>query len=892
MTKTNYVSTPWSSSSLNTTLAKEFNDNFNGFESLTTTVSNSGKDAEFAVTITALFKTSTLNTLINTLASAVYASTTVETTGLVEMFSPNKTIPYKEEKVELTCNLNIDDPMSSCSWFVSQDNNEPSAIGKGTQVDVESSCSNVTTLTLKKPTGLWEGVYTCKFIQGSVAHKASGEELHIDTLPDKITILSETADCTSSSSVDVKVECRIPRPTPTAAIVNYRVILDTPPKEEGRMMRDGFDSNEIWYKKEISISCDDKTKKVQLTTCRFENNSSGKVEKSISIPILQANDRFCIEELPWPKTKAGEEASGSCPTGRVGYTSRKCDKDGKWEKVLDYCVNEAINKLSSSVENFQSGLNATPEIAMEIFSGLKNNSASGTNMSLGDVTATIGILDGMKKASSELRLQDDSMMNDFIDSASNILSTEWTDDNTIKEELSTNYLQAVEGLVKNMEVNQSDGHNSSNVQLQVCRNDQACNRTIFGVEMALTTKAQAKVVALKELANKLPNNFRNTESASIVVSATLDNNSDHTNITLIFPFNQTTAPPGFKIKCVFWQTNQSRWSDEGCVRRETEENIICECNHLTSFSSLMSKEEVDLPLLEEITYIALGISICSLLVFLFIECLVWSAIVKSNLSHYRHTSLVNIAVSLLLADCSFLASAFPDKLGKLTCLALVLAKHFFFTAMFFWMLCLSLMLLHQLIFVFSPLRKRVFMILSFTVGYGGPTVAVGVSYVYYNILEKEPGSSYHDPETCWLRFEGPMKGSLHAFLFPVGVITLMNLISMVVVIVTLLRPKVSEGKTDDKETLRSIIKAIVFLTPVFGGTWILGLVSFSMDSKSPLKTILDYAFTITNSLQGFLILVTGCLGEKRVREEVLKYIQGSRSTKSESKQNLTTSIKK
>lgn len=413
----------------------------------------------------------------------------------------------------------------------------------------------------------------------------------------------------------------------------------------------------------------------------------------------------------------------------------------------------------------------------------------------------------------------------------------------------------------NMKVNQSDGHNSSNIEFQVCRDDDTCNRTVFGVNMALSSTAQqSKVLALKGLAERLPNSIRindndkSTENIGIVVSATLENASDHSaNITLTFPFNKTTAPQSYKIFCVFWHTNNSEWSDEGCVQREEGDSIICECNHLTSFSSLMAKEPVDLPFLNEITYIGLGISICSLIVFLFIECLVWSAIVKSNLARFRHTSLVNIAVCLLVADCSFLASAFPDQIGKLTCLLLVLAKHYFFTAMFFWMLCLSLMLLHQLIFVFSPLRKRVFMILSFTLGYGGPTMAVGVSYVYY---DKVSDSSYHNPDTCWLWYKGPMEGSLHAFLFPVGVITLMNLVSMVVVIMTLLRPKVSEGKADDKETAKSILKAIIFLTPIFGGTWILGFFSFSMQ-RSTLKTLLDYAFTIVNSLQvGFTLCLS------------------------------------
>lgn len=77
--------------------------------------------------------------------------------GLVEMFSPSKKVPYKEPQV---LNCTIDDTLSHCQWFIKKDSAEtPAAIGNGTQIEVGSWCLNVTELSLKLPTGLWEGMF-------------------------------------------------------------------------------------------------------------------------------------------------------------------------------------------------------------------------------------------------------------------------------------------------------------------------------------------------------------------------------------------------------------------------------------------------------------------------------------------------------------------------------------------------------------------------------------------------------------------------------------------------------------------------------------------------------------------------------------------------------------
>uniref|UniRef100_A0A8C7MMZ5 Adhesion G protein-coupled receptor F3b n=1 Tax=Oncorhynchus kisutch TaxID=8019 RepID=A0A8C7MMZ5_ONCKI len=400
-------------------------------------------------------------------------------------------------------------------------------------------------------------------------------------------------------------------------------------------------------------------------------------------------------------------------------------------------------------------------------------------------------------------------------------------------------------------MNTSEGNDTPNIQLKLCnvQNGTSCNDIVFGVEVKLALSSGiVKTVGVKNLADKLNNSkFSDYKFPSIVVSATLQNSNDSKiDIKLDFPINQSMTQDS-NILCVFWNTTLNEWSEEGCKWKKGVNNrSYCECTHLTSFSVLMSKIPVTLLFLDEITYVGLGVSICSLIIFLIIEALVWSAVVKSNLSHFRHTALVNISLCLLLADCSFLAACLSSIKTSTWCLVLTVTKQYFFLAMFCWMLCLSIMLLHQLIFIFHPLRKRVYLLLSTILGYICPTVIVSATYVYY----KYTGKPYHNTETCWLTYEGLLKGSIHAFLLPVGTIILMNLFSMGVVIMTLLKSTVSDGsKADEKEAAKSIMKVMVFLTPVFGVTWVLGFFVLLIDINAPMGVLMKYAFTIINSFQ-------------------------------------------
>ncbi|XP_076613054.1 adhesion G-protein coupled receptor F3 [Chaetodon auriga] len=878
----------WSDSK--TTQLETAFEELNGFEYLNVTGERAGNSiADFEAAVSVKFETSKLQGIIADLEKSLGAVLWVDTLGVVTIESPETAACYLSSP-ELKCTL--EEATDSAGWNMSK-KHERFELNNGSVVKLNHSCSteeykSCVAVTLQKVTGIWAGTYECGFTSGSVRHTAK-TQLSVALLPDEITLKINplAVDCSQGhESINIDV---------TATILNSIESFDVWWSYMGEGKYELFNKSDgdlLVYDFVVPISCQ-KTTDAQYVNVTFKN--SGEQEKSaqVDIPVIYEGSSFCSGELVngdvWPKAPAGDMViNRTCAEGRVGYKTRTCEVT-TWQPVFSYCVNQELVQILKAANNFLMGLGATQSVAMDIFNGLKNTTASDSDSSdtMADVTASISVLNVMAIASQYVPLQED-VLPGLVDATSNILNKTWSGVNqSVVHNMSSDYLQSVEGLVHNIKVNHTNEINSQNVELKVC-SGRDCNVSVFDIAVNLsTTTGKMKTVAVKNLMDKLRNNYGQTVPTGLLLLATLEDNNDSSiQIKMDFPRDHLNAS---KPICVFWNTTDKDWSDVGCIVKTTDDNRThCQCNHLTSFSVLMAKSDISTDDLDVITSVGLGVSVCSLLIFLIIESLVWSAVVKTNLSHFRHTALVNIAVFLLLANCSFLASSSPETLSDTWCLIFTVCKHLFYLAMFSWMLCMSVMLVHQLIFVFSPLRKRVFMFISSIVGYVCPILIVGSSYVYCKYTDK----SYYDSKTCWLVFERLLEGSMHAFLLPVGTVILTNLFSMVVVILTLVKSSAPDGgKADDKETAKSILKVVVFLTPIFGVTWIIGFAQLMLDADSPMFTVAKYSFTILNSFQGLLILITGCFAEQKVREELFKLIMAKSKGKSDSMTNLTSKDK-
>nr|XP_055041680.1 adhesion G protein-coupled receptor F5-like [Misgurnus anguillicaudatus] len=350
--------------------------------------------------------------------------------------------------------------------------------------------------------------------------------------------------------------------------------------------------------------------------------------------------------------------------------------------------------------------------------------------------------------------------------------------------------------------------------------------------------------------NKTSENIINGDVVVVRVNKAINNISfafDTTNTSLKNP------------QCVFWNFSLDHWDTTGCkVKPSGNNTVTCECDHTTSFSILMSPFAIDNPALAYITYIGVAISMASLILCLIIEAIVWKSATRNDTSYMRHVSIVNIAVSLLIANICFIIGAAiadqeqPISVGR--CSPVVFFMHFFYLAVFFWMFISALLLLYRTVMVFSQMSKTNMMVIAFMVGYCAPlliaVITVASTAGPKNYVSKE--------NACWLNWYESK--ALLAFVIPALTLIAFNLVVLIVVVCKMIRRGIG-AQLDDRHTLVVIARCVAILTPIFGLTW-----GFGIGTMVSRLFGIHVVFAILNSLQGFFILVFGVLLDSKIRE--------------------------
>ncbi|XP_023574997.1 adhesion G protein-coupled receptor F5 isoform X1 [Octodon degus] len=368
---------------------------------------------------------------------------------------------------------------------------------------------------------------------------------------------------------------------------------------------------------------------------------------------------------------------------------------------------------------------------------------------------------------------------------------------------------------------------------------------------------------------------------SLVMTTTISHNTSAPfEISMSFKHNHRIEG---QIMCVFWNFSLSNhtggWDSRGCrVNRVDRDSVSCTCDHLTSFSILMSPDSPDRGslleiLLDIISYIGLGFSILSLAACLVVEAVVWKSVTKNRTSYMRHVCIVNIAASLLFADAWFIVAAAIQEhrylLNNTACVAATFFIHFFYLSVFFWMLTLGLMLFYRLVFILHDASKSMQKAVAFCLGYGCPLVISVIT-----VAATQPQEVYMRKNACWLNWEDTK--ALLAFVIPALIIVVVNMTITVVVITKILRPSIGDKPNkQEKNSLFQISKSIGVLTPLLGLTWGFGLATVFQGSNAVFHII----FTLLNAFQGLFILLFGCLWDQKVQEALLnKFLQSRRSS--------------
>ena len=327
---------------------------------------------------------------------------------------------------------------------------------------------------------------------------------------------------------------------------------------------------------------------------------------------------------------------------------------------------------------------------------------------------------------------------------------------------------------------------------------------------------------------------------------------------VIISFDKQNTSLTLSPQCVFWNfalfDNLGGWDHEGCsFVSNINDTVTCNCTHLTSFTILMS---IDIPreikaLLDIISYIGVGISMGCLVICLIVEGVVWKAMTRNSTSYMRHVCIVNIAVSLLIANIWFIiGAAIADnplenpgedyRVPVPGCTAATFFIHFFYLALFFWMLVSGLLLFYRTIMVFSHMSKSTMVAIGFCLGYGCPLIIAVVT------IATTAGSSGYIREynACWLNWHKTK--ALLAFVIPALTIVFINFLILIVVVYKMLRRGVGDAaQSDEKNAVVVIARCLAILTPFFGLTWGLGVGTMT----SPTNIGIHIAFAFFNSLQ-------------------------------------------
>uniref|UniRef100_A0A3B5APT0 Adhesion G protein-coupled receptor F7 n=1 Tax=Stegastes partitus TaxID=144197 RepID=A0A3B5APT0_9TELE len=357
------------------------------------------------------------------------------------------------------------------------------------------------------------------------------------------------------------------------------------------------------------------------------------------------------------------------------------------------------------------------------------------------------------------------------------------------------------------------------------------------------------VLTFESMDNVLPARDEANSSVNVINGRVVlvQSNSSISNISFTFDItNNSLGNP----QCVFWNFSLfdglGGWDDEGCTLvSDDTETVTCNCNHLTSFSILMSPNSPDSEALEIITYVGVGISMASLVICLIIEAVIWRKIRRNNTSYLRHVSIVNIAVSLLIANIWFIIGAAisdAEKKNPPACSAATFFIHFFYLALFFWMLASALLLLYRAVSVFDGgLSKTSMLAIGFCLGYGTPLIIATITIA----VTAPQGTYIRETGVCWLNWD-PSRALL-AFVIPALLIVAINFVILLVVMHKMLTRTVARdaAQAGERHVLVVIARSLAVLTPFFGLTWSLGVGTL----VSPDDRGIHISFAFFNSLQ-------------------------------------------
>ncbi|KAM9788959.1 adhesion G-protein coupled receptor G2 [Neosynchiropus ocellatus] len=339
--------------------------------------------------------------------------------------------------------------------------------------------------------------------------------------------------------------------------------------------------------------------------------------------------------------------------------------------------------------------------------------------------------------------------------------------------------------------------------------------------------------------------------------------------------NIEPIPDNYESLCVFWDDRLNNgsggWNQNGCrVRNVTDNETVCGCNHLTSFSILLvsgratSIKPLVATILTFITYIGCGISA----IFLAVTLLTYLSFGKLR-KDIPSKILIQLCLSLLLLNLVFLVDAwlalYADAVGL--CISTAWFLHYFLLVVFTWMGLEAVHMYLALVKVFNTYVSH-YMIRFSVVGWGVPMlvviIVIAIDKDNYGLVSYGRFDGGTSDDFCWIKNDIAFYVAVVAYFCAVFVF---NFIMFLVVLVQLCRLKRQNPHNLQHRTTLQDVRSVTGITVLLGLTW-----GFAFFAWEPVNLPFMYLFAIFNSLQGFFIFVFHCLVKESVRRQWRTYL--------------------
>lgn len=243
-----------------------------------------------------------------------------------------------------------------------------------------------------------------------------------------------------------------------------------------------------------------------------------------------------------------------------------------------------------------------------------------------------------------------------------------------------------------------------------------------------------------------------------------------------------------------------------------------------------------------------------------------AALFRSWRRDFSNKIWLQLCIAIFVLLICFITVTFADfETSSTACMLIGVAMHYSVIASFCWMLVAALISYRRLVLVFTRDASHKLLRAS-AFAWGAPCAVVGI------LLSVDPQSyagRYEESVTSGFCYPTGL-GLWLAVYLPVSLMLFANWTLFALIVRSVFASRGIQRHGDSKEALRcaTVSCLLVFL---FGLPWIFGLFAWSI--------MFSYLFTMTATLQGFVLFVFFVLGNKKTRDLWLNKLKIKQSRK-------------